>query len=263
MNAQLLAALGEQVQKAIAAAVDPLLARIKELEARELPPAYDDTAMKIQLENFVAKQALDVEAILGRIKDARYDDSDLRDELEKLLAQQVAAAESRTKMLDIEASLLSRIKAIEDRDAPADGRDAMQLEILPAIDEAKSYTRGTYAKHAGGLWRAYEQTHAMRGWECIVDGVAAVYPSIEGKSFKMTVRSSSGCERYAEAMIPVQVYKGVWSEGDYLSGDTVTWAGSLWHCNKDGTSTKPGDGSGDWTLAVKKGRDANQTVSIK
>jgi hypothetical protein len=32
----------------------------------------------------------------------------------------------------------------------------------------------------------------------------------------------------------------------------VTWAGSLWHCDK-ATKNKPG--TDDWTLAAKKGRD--------
>ncbi|ECM5623126.1 phage gp6-like head-tail connector protein, partial [Salmonella enterica subsp. enterica] len=55
-----------------------------------------------------------------------------------------------------------------------DGRDALSLEILPFIDEGKSYPRGSYATHNGGLWRAYEKTHGMRGWECLVDGVAGI-----------------------------------------------------------------------------------------
>jgi hypothetical protein len=58
-----------------------------------------------------------------------------------------------------------------------------------------------------------------------------------------------------ELSFPVPHYKGVWkSEVGYAEGDCVTWGGSLWHCNKE-TSGKPGEGD-DWTLAVKKGRDA-------
>ena len=62
-----------------------------------------------------------------------------------------------------------------------DGRDALQLEIQPFIDEGKSYPRGSYATHNGGLWRAYEKTHGMRGWECIVDGVSDVDISMNGQ----------------------------------------------------------------------------------
>ncbi|EHS4321377.1 phage portal protein, partial [Escherichia coli] len=42
----------------------------------------------------------------------------------------------------------------------------------------------------------------------------------------------------------------------YHPGDTVTWGGSLWHCNSM-TGDKPGEAhSSGWTLAAKRGRDA-------
>jgi ketosteroid isomerase-like protein len=52
------------------------------------------------------------------------------------------------------------------------------------------------------------------------------------------------------------IYKGVYKQGEINKpGDAVTFGGSLWHCNVE-TMEKPGDSSTDWTLAVKKGRDA-------
>jgi len=60
----------------------------------------------------------------------------------------------------------------------------------------------------------------------------------------------------AEIGVPTMIYRGVFKDGEcYEKGDTVTWAGSLWHCNAE-TKDKPGEGSDQWTLAVKKGRDA-------
>jgi len=54
---------------------------------------------------------------------------------------------------------------------------------------------------------------------------------------------------------PVAIYRGVWLEGHaYEPGDSVTWAGSEWHCFT-ATTSKPGDGSKAWTLKVKRGRD--------
>ncbi len=41
------------------------------------------------------------------------------------------------------------------------GRDAAHLEILPAIDESRSYPSGTWAQHAGGLIKAARQTDAI------------------------------------------------------------------------------------------------------
>lgn len=50
-------------------------------------------------------------------------------------------------------------------------------------------------------------------------------------------------------------YQGVFADGKaYGAGDFVTHSGSLWHANID-TTERPGAG-GDWTLAVKRGRDA-------
>lgn len=53
----------------------------------------------------------------------------------------------------------------------------------------------------------------------------------------------------------LMTYKGVWDQlCAYEPGHTVTWAGSLWHCN-EATTEKPGEGSKHWTLAAKRGRD--------
>ncbi len=54
---------------------------------------------------------------------------------------------------------------------------------------------------------------------------------------------------------PALGYCGVWKAGEkYGRGDFVTADGSLWHCNSDGTKSKPGTDS-TWTMAVKRGQD--------
>lgn len=55
---------------------------------------------------------------------------------------------------------------------------------------------------------------------------------------------------------PWMIYRGVFeSARSYARGDTVTLNGSLYHCNVAATEARPGDGSSDWTLSVKHGRD--------
>ena len=140
---------------------------------------------------------------------------------------------------------------------PSDGRDALQIELEPCIDETKSYPRGTYATHKGGLWRSYQKTDGMRGWECIVDGVAGVnIQQDEERLFTISLEKASGLVEVKTFAIPVTIYRDVFKAGkEYEPGDTVTWAGSLWHCNEK-TADKPGEpGTKGWTLAVKKGRD--------
>lgn len=135
------------------------------------------------------------------------------------------------------------------------GRDALQLEINPAIDPEKSYPRGTYAKHLGGLWRSFEATSGMKGWECIVEGVAGMDISHDGRKFAVTTRLSSGVEVTKEVSLPVVIDKGIFRDGEaYEAGDGVTWAGSFWIAQKDSTA-KPDTPDSGWRLAVKRGRD--------
>jgi len=173
---------------------------------------------------------------------------------------QALVTESMPVMPDVKA-LVSEAVASLPAPEPArdgeDGRDALALELLPFIDEGKSYPRGSYATHNGGLWRAYEKTHGMRGWECVVDGVAGVdIERSDQRRFTLTVNRASGDSESKSFDVPVMIYQGVFKSGqDYLPGDTVTWGGSLWHCDEP-TQDKPGEtGSKGWTLATKRGRD--------
>ena len=189
---------------------------------------------------------------------------DLRPLLQELVTATVGEIPVPRDGKDYDPAVLKQ--AVDDAVAalpPAqDGRDALQLEIQPFIDEGKSYPRGSYATHNGGLWRAYEKTHGMRGWECIVDGVSDVDISMNGqRNFIVTVNRASGASEKKSFDIPAMVYRGVFKSGDeYLPGDTVTWGGSLWHCDEQ-TQDKPGEtGSKGWTLAAKRGRDGRGKV---
>lgn len=318
MDAQTLDLLAETVKEAIAQAVEPLHARIKELESQ---PRYDDSELRGQIKTLLDPDVQDETfyddiwwKLEKRVKEAQtelremvkeigaavqllkpYDDSALKSafseqgqrvstvidgvqaikERIEQVAKDIPAAYDDSDVRQIiqemdfdVAKNETRLKALEARPEPAapragtDGRDALQLEVLPAIDEQKSYTRGTYAKHAGGLWRSFEQTSGLRGWECIVNGVKSVDARWDGKTLVETTTLSDGTVSEARKFFPVAVYKGVFDGGEYLEGDTATWAGSLWHCNVTATKAKPGDGSTDWTLAVKKGRDGKEVVVL-
>lgn len=139
---------------------------------------------------------------------------------------------------------------------PEDGRDAIDLEILPGIDETKQYARGTYATHRGGLWKSYERTNGLRGWECIVDGIDAVSVTQDAvREFSVTLAKSSGAEVIRKFTLPIQVYQGVHQDGKaYDEHDTTTWGGSQWLSKKADNTDKPGS-SDAWTLVVKAGRN--------
>jgi hypothetical protein len=142
------------------------------------------------------------------------------------------------------------------------GRDALDLEVLPEIDEARGYPRGTYARHAGGLWRSFESTLGMRGWECIVEGVADETETLldDGRTVVRRTIYSSGRVFERSASAATVLDKGVYkADVPYAPGDAVTWAGSLWIAQRREASLpygKPSTPGSGWRLAVKAGRDA-------
>lgn len=156
------------------------------------------------------------------------------------------------KAIANEAAALIPVPEVKE---PKHGRDAIDLEILPAIDESKQYARGTYAAHDGGLWKSYERTNGMRGWECIVEGLKAVSVTQDGdREFSVSLVKSSGLEVVQKFALPIQIYKGVYRDDEaYDAHDTVTWGGSQWVSNKSANADKPGS-SDAWTLVVKAGR---------
>lgn len=146
----------------------------------------------------------------------------------------------------------------EDGEPGEDGKDALQLEILPSINPEKAYARGTYAIHQGGLWRSYQKTTGMNGWECLVDGISDIdITQRDERNFTVTAIKSSGDKTEKTFSVPVMIYRDIFKDGEkYFPGDSVTWGGSVWYCN-EATGDKPGeDGSKGWKLAVKRGRDA-------
>jgi len=142
-----------------------------------------------------------------------------------------------------------------------DGKDSTELEVLPSIDDDKSYPKGTWASYKGGLIKSTRTTSALigkslleAGWDVIVQGVHSVevHPLAEGE-FAVKTILTGGKDHITKFAVPVMVYKGIWKEGAYTKGNTVTTGGSLWHCNKD-TTDKPGT-SEAWQLCAKKGTD--------
>ncbi|HAT3749154.1 TPA: phage gp6-like head-tail connector protein [Klebsiella oxytoca] len=177
------------------------------------------------------------------------------EELRPLVEEVVSA--SLPEPVDIEKLAEDVAANIPSPEPGCDGKDALSIELEPFIDEKKSYPRGTYATHNGGLWRSHEKTHGMRGWECIVDGVSKVDIKQDNqRTFSISLERASGTVEVKSFDVPVTIYRDVFKAGtEYQPGDTVTWGGSMWHCNEP-TTDKPGEtGSKGWTLAVKKGRD--------
>ena len=222
------------------------------VSAIELPkaPELPDLSQSIaDAAESAVKQALES---LPKPKDGKsVNAEDLRS-----LVEEVVSA-SLPEPLDVEKLAEDVAAKIPVPEPGSDGKDALSIELEPFIDEKKSYPRGTYATHNGGLWRSHEKTHGMRGWECIVDGVSNVDIKQDNqRTFSISLERASGAVEVKSFDVPVTIYRDVFKAGtEYQPGDTVTWGGCMWHCNEK-TCDKPGEtGSKGWTLAVKKGRD--------
>jgi hypothetical protein len=61
------------------------------------------------------------------------------------------------------------------------------------------------------------------------------------------------CEMVRKVRTPLNVYRGVYTAGHHTKGSSVTYGGSQWIARRDTDNAPPHD---DWTLAVKRGRDA-------
>ncbi len=77
----------------------------------------------------------------------------------------------------------------------------------------------------------------------------------EGRTIVRRYKNATGNVREFRHKAVGMLYRGVYVEGmSYTQGDVTTWAGSSWYAKRD-TIEKPGDGSKDWQLIVKRGRD--------
>jgi hypothetical protein len=57
------------------------------------------------------------------------------------------------------------------------------------------------------------------------------------------------------------IYRGVWRDGQFSKGDSVTFGGSTWIATRE-TSSKP-ELDDSWRLAVKRGRDGKDAASTR
>lgn len=158
-----------------------------------------------------------------------------------------------------------------DGQSALDGKDAAELDILPDVDESKAYSKGTWASYRGGLIKSTRTTSPIvdgktlqeSGWDIVVQGVRSVeVHQIADGEFAVKTLLTGGQDHLTKFAVPVMIYKDIYQDGaEYKQGNTVTYSGSLWHCQK-ATSDKPGT-SDSWRLVAKRGRDGKSGDSEK
>lgn len=217
-------------EKMIAAATAPLLSEIASLRKRldELPTPKDGADGKDGNDG-ADGVSVDADAVMR----------DLTARVEKHLAEIPAPRDGR------------------DGSEGAPGRDAVQIQPHPSIEEDRSYQRGAYATHKGGLWRAERTTDGMDGWVCVVEGIAAVDEvQTSEREITRTVTLSSGAKHVSTFKMRNAIHRGTYRRGAvYELADEVAWDGCTWRATGDGVKDEPRAGANGWQLVAKKGND--------
>jgi hypothetical protein len=135
------------------------------------------------------------------------------------------------------APLLARVKALESRPPAELGDLRARIATLEATPPREGPPGPPGAPGMDGA--------GLEGYTVDYDGE---------RTFTHTWRAG-GATKELRITVPIPIYRGVFLEDKiYERGDFVTVSGSLYHCDED-TTTRPGEGSKAWTLAVKRGKD--------
>lgn len=90
------------------------------------------------------------------------------------------------------------------------------------------------------------------------DDLEVLYDGERGFTFRMA--KGDQVKEFA-FKVPIVLDRSVYKdEKTYEKGDGVTFGGSFWIAQKDNPQGKPQDGSKDWRLAVKRGRNGADGV---
>lgn len=244
------AALVEIVSEHVDKTVAPLIARIAELESRPAipgPPGKD-----IDPEEVAARIDRTVKTAVAAIPPAKDGQSVTMDDVRPLIDE---AAQKAVSALPAPKDGVGMAGALIDRDGGlvVTLSDGTTRDLGPVVgkDGAPGNPGSDGQDGKDGIGRdGRDGKDGRDGFG--FDDLDVIRDGARGFVF----RFARGSEvKQFPFTIPVLIYRGVFREGDeYQPGDTVTWAGSLWHCDEE-TKEKPGDGQKAWTLAAKRGRD--------
>ena len=144
-----------------------------------------------------------------------------------------------------------------------DGKDGRSVEL----HEVEAIADAALLRHVS-QWELDFERRAQEHFQRVIEKLPTPKDGKDGLSLAdfsggqdedgdVTLRLASG-DLTKEVKLRLRGFRdrGVFVEGErYLQNDGVTFGGSFWISQKDEPSGKPGNGSSDWRLAVKKGRD--------
>jgi len=250
----------------VAGALAPVVSRLEEIE-RRLDAAPSQEAASLEDVRALVREAVAAIPTPADGKDGADGRSVTAEDIMPLISAEVAKA----------------VAALPKPQDGADGKDADPAEIERLIDEKmavavaampapKDGRDGADGRDGVGLAGAFlDRTGNLiltltdgstRDLGPVIgkdgrDGFSLEDFDVEKKDDRTVILkfARGDVAEHYELHFPVMIYRGVYREGEaYERGDTVTWGGSLWHCDQD-TTDKPDGQQKHWTLAAKRGRD--------
>lgn len=235
------------------------------------------------VKDYVSKELAPINEALAALKSAPvFTPEEARAQIEQLTAEHVKSLpapadgkDGKDATLDlvavakmINAAVTEQIDTLdlpkgEKGDVGAAGRDAVEINILPSIEFGTKYAFGTYAHHRGGLWKYHGPATDLKGWECVMDGLAEVSVDYDGeRGVEIRIERAAGEPVIKKFSMPMVIDRGVYDHSKtYELNDGVTYAGAFWIAVKDAPEGAPGT-SKDFRLAVKRGRDYKEPVKV-
>lgn len=246
--------IAEIIADAVKDATAPLIARIADLEQRELvlPEKGDAGEQGPQGEPGPAGE-VDMDAVKALISDA----------VAALPAAEKGEPGRDVDMDDVQRRIDVAVKsAVEALPAPQDGiagKDGLGLANA-LIDRdgclVVTFTDGS-DKNLGAVV-GKDGAPGKDGETFTLDDFDIV-PLDDERSFDFRFTRGNVCHSF-EFSFPVIIDRGVWKAGKaFTKGDAVTWGGSLWIAQRDEPG-KPDTPDSGWRLAVKKGQPGKDAV---
>jgi hypothetical protein len=263
-------ALGEMlagiVEEHVAKAVQPLNARIAELEGR---PTID-----IVIER--CGELLDgIVAALPQPKDGVSPDPEDIAAAFVPAAQELIASEVAKQV----AALPPPERGEPGRDAdpidPAAVKEMVEVAVAQVVEALPKPKDGEPGKDAAGIVEALKDSGelvlTLQDGRLVRTGIRDGKKGKDGRdgfgfddmdvavldddrTIELSFRRG-GEEKVFTLKWPTMIDRGVYKAGEqYEAGDAVTWGGSLWTAQR-ATSAKPDTPESGWRLAVKRGRD--------
>jgi hypothetical protein len=224
-----------------------LEARCESLEARLVEQAERHAAAMIEMRSLIDQARADLVERVGAAEQATVTFLERDTQTRQALRDELAAAVAQIR---------------DEHTQPA----AVTLDQPAAwTDLTVALARGSLVTHKGSTFIANREAYGSPSDEPASWTLVAAGFHLEGAEQsaerEITLHLRNGFD-LVELKVPfpgAPLYRGLWEERAYETGDMVTLDGSMWACLTDTDTRPPGDA---WRLAVKRGERARAPLKV-